>query len=113
MQDYLQPNMFPADLAKFTFLCRSRLLTVGENYRQGQNMTTCPLCQNYTEADSQLHLLKCVKLNSKTIVNTKSPVYEDLFGQSIDRNLIVAAFLKRNYSERVKLISEKSSKTAN
>ena len=109
MQDYLKPSMFPADLAKFTFLCRSRMLAVGENYRQGNNFTTCPLCQNYTEADSQLHLLKCVELNSETIVNTKFPVYEDLFGQNIERKLNVAAVLKKNYSERVKLINEKSS----
>ena len=56
MQDYFYPNQMPTQLAKFTFLCRSRMLCVGANYKAGISRPLCPLCN--TEYDSQSHLLE-------------------------------------------------------
>ena len=106
MQDYLEPSIFSADLAKFTFLCRSRMLLVGENYKHGQNVTTCPLCSDHSDLDSQLHLLKCSKLNTSNIVDNRAPVYEDLFCQNITKKHIVAEFLRKFFTKRSKLINQ-------
>ena len=35
MQDYLMPSSFSAEVAKFAFQCRSRMLNVGANYKEG------------------------------------------------------------------------------
>ena len=106
MQDYLEPSIFSADLAKFTFQCRSRMLAVGENYKNGQNISICPVCIIPSELDSQLHLLKCSKLNINNIVGESSPAYEDLFCQNIEKKHIVADFLKRNFTKRMRLVNQ-------
>ena len=108
MQDYLEPSIFSADLAKFTFQCRTRMLTVGENYKNGQNVTICPLCNDPSELDSQLHLMKCTKINTNNIVDKNSPVYEDLFSQNTEKKLIVSEYLKRNFMKRMKLINQQA-----
>ena len=51
------------DLAKFTFMCRARMMTVGANYKQGVDNPICPVCKVETELDSQTHLMVCKKLN--------------------------------------------------
>ena len=106
MQDYLEPSIFSADLAKFTFQCRSRMLAVGENFKQGKNTTICPLCNGLSELDSQSHLLQCTKLNSSNIVDKVTPIYEDLFSQDIKKRQAVAEFLKRNYTKRSRLLNQ-------
>ena len=111
MQDYLEPSIFSADLAKFTFQCRSRMLVVGENYKQGQNVTICPLCNVSSELDSQSHLLQCIKLNPSNIADNVTPIYEDLFSQDIKKKQAVAEFLKRNYTKRSRLLNQEQSGT--
>ena len=106
MQDYLEPSIFSADLAKFTFLCRSRMLAVGENYKQGQEITTCPVCNLPSELDSQFHLLECSKLNTSNIVDNILPAYEDLFSPNTEKKQIVAKILKCNYTKRMKLMND-------
>ena len=81
-------------------------MAVGENYKQGQDITICPLCNITTEFDSQQHLLLCVKLNVNNIVDENSPQYDDLFSQSTRKIRIVAEFLKRNYEKRTKLLNQ-------
>ena len=107
MQDYLEPGIFHADLAKFTFQCRSRMVLVGENYKQGQNITICPLCNIDSERDSQQHMMKCSKLNINDVVGGNRPLYEDLFMPNTEGKQIVAEFLKRNFMKRTKLLNEK------
>ena len=110
MQDYFKPDTFSADLAKFTFLCRSRMLLVGENFKHGQqDITICPLCNITTELDSQQHLLLCVKLNANNIVDENPPKYEDLFCQSSKKMRKVTEFLKVNFKKRTKLLNQNQS----
>ena len=45
IQDYLKSPDITPDLAKFTFLCRSRIINVGANYKQGKKNPICPLCK--------------------------------------------------------------------
>ena len=86
------------------------MLLVGENYKHGQNVTTCPLCNDHSECDSQLHLLKCSKLNISNIVDKRAPDYEDLFCQNTTKKHTVAELLKQNITKRTKLINQEESR---
>ena len=100
MQDYLVPSNIPTEVAKFTFLCRSRMLQVGANFKMGgKKKPTCPVCKIGTEYDSQPHLMLCPKL----IVNTQ---YDELFGNNLDQKLAVVHLLTRNLEERNKILKE-------
>jgi hypothetical protein len=84
LQDYLVPSSINSELAKFTFLCRSRMLAVGANFKQGEQNPACPLCDK-AEYDSQNHLLFCEKLNFN-VVNTQSMIhYDDLFKPELEK----------------------------
>ena len=57
MQEYMMSPSIPADLAKFTFMSRSRMLAVRANFKQG----VCPVCK--VETDTQNYLVVCDDLN--------------------------------------------------
>ena len=63
MQDYLVPSNISQEVAKFTFLCRTRMLPVGANFKQGGKTKNpfCPVCKIVTEYDYQTHLMWCKK----------------------------------------------------
>ena len=64
MQKYLEPSKFSNDLRKFTFLARSRMLDVGNNFKKGNKEITkhCPVCDDKDTRDSQEHLMFCPSL---------------------------------------------------
>ena len=106
MQDYLVPSNIPTEVAKFTFLCRSRMLQVGANFKKGgKTNPTCPVCKIGTEYDSQPHLMMCTKLSVHTLVN-QIPQYDELFGRNLDQKLAIVHILKRNLEERNKILKE-------
>ena len=106
MQDYLVPSNIPTEVAKFTFLCRSRMLQVGANFKKGgKKDPTCPVCKIGTEYDSQPHLMVCTKLSVHTLVN-QIPQYDELFGRNLDQKLAIVHILKRNLEERNKILKE-------
>ena len=107
MQDYFNPNQMPTQLAKFTFLCRSRMLCVGANYKAGISRPLCPLCN--TEYDSQSHLLECPRLNDENSMCHDIPKYEDLFCENISKKLTIVRILSEKFKTRTKLIKDRKS----
>ena len=103
IQDYLQSARITPDLAKFTFLARSRMIAVGHNYKEGRMDPLCPLCQ---ESDTQSHLMSCSKLNVNVMTNQTITEYSDLFSTSMDKKMAVVKVLYENYRKRKKLIEE-------
>ena len=100
---YLSPCDFSPVEAKFTFLCRSRMLPVGENYKKGaKNNPPCPLCK--TDEDTQKHLMVCAKFNSGTVSATNIPIYDDLFDTNLEKQLTVAQILRKNLQTRNKML---------
>ena len=63
MQKYLLPHSMPTQLAKFTFLSRTRMLQVGAHFKGSNPNPVCPLCKS--SYDSQNHLLVCPSLYKK------------------------------------------------
>ena len=106
MQDYLMPSIFSPDVAKFTFLCRSRMVQVGENFKQGRKTTICPICKITSEIDSQPLLMKCSKLNVNYVVYENVPKYQDLFSKSLQKKLIMVEILRKHFQERTKFLNK-------
>ena len=108
MQDYLMPSTFTADVARFAFLCRTRMVNVGANYKEGGKIKnpTCPVCKSPTEYDSQLHLMLCQTLNVNIVAGLKIPTYDDLFGKNLENRILVVQLLRRNYQKRNQLINQ-------
>ena len=76
MQDYFLTNKLSTQLKKFTFLCRSRMLAVGANFKAGNQKPLCPICK--VAYDSQCHLLVCDKLLGNKSICEVIPQYDDL-----------------------------------
>ena len=106
MQDYFYPSTFSAEVAKFAFLCRSRMVLVGENFKQGRKSTICPLCKNVSESDSQQHLMICANLKLSYVVDENIPNYEDLFSKSLEKKMIIVEILRKNLNERTKILNQ-------
>ena len=103
IQDYLQSPSIAPDLAKFTFLARSRMIDVGANFKEGRTNPLCPLCQ---ESDTQSHLMSCSKLNVNVVTNQTMPEYSDLFSTSLVKKMAVVKVLRENFRKRKKLTEQ-------
>ena len=100
MQDYLASSSISPDLARFAFMCRSRMVEVGANYKQGVKFPICPVCKIDTEYDSQCHLMLCTRLNENVVSNQSSPEYDDLFKPDLGKKMAVVQVLKENFQKR-------------
>ena len=108
MQDYLMPSSFSAEVAKFAFQCRSRMINVGANYKEGgkKKFSTCPVCKVTTEYDSQQHLMWCKAVYVNIVTGQTTPIYDDLFGENLEKRMQIVNFLQRNYLKRKQLIKQ-------
>ena len=99
MQDYLKPNSASIEESKFTFSIRSRMLDIRTNYR-GQYMdsdTLCPVC--FMEEETQQHLLVCDMLCDPDSLVINVPSYDELFGDVLDKKLIISRILMQHYKK--------------
>ena len=104
MQNHFYQNQMSVQLSKFTFLCRSRMLNVGANFKAGNARPICPLCK--ADYDSQNHLLVCPKLNDKNAISQSIPSYDDLFCENLRKKIAVVRILFEKFQIRKKLINE-------
>lgn len=102
MQDYFRPNIIPTQLAKFTFMCRTRMVQVGANYKAGIQNPICPVCKS--ESDTQSHLLTCSKLNDPNTICKEIPVYENLFSNNSKLKMELVLKLRENFKKREKIL---------
>ena len=106
IQDYLASTNNSPDLARFAFLCRSRMLEVGANYKQGLKYPICPVCEIDTEYDSQYHLMLCTRLNENVASSQSSPKYDDLLKPDFDKKMAVVHILKDNFQKRKEILKK-------
>ena len=105
MQNYFLPGKISTQLSKFAFICRTRMLRVGANYKGKTTRPVCPLCT--VEYDSQSHLLACSKLNDNSPVGQDLPAYDDLFGKDILKQVAIVRKLHQNLKRRQKILNDK------
>ena len=106
IQKYLEPNKHSTQLGKFTFLVRSRMLEVAENFKNGKKSSKCPVCEEESSTDSQPHLFLCPKL-TKNQVAKNSLRYENLFEDNLEAQTDVTQILQNNFKERKKKLKSK------
>ena len=104
LQSYFQPQKMHTQLAKFSFLCRTRMLQVGANFKGKNSNPVCPLCQ--IDYDSQNHLLECPKLVDLNLICQNKVLYEDLFSPDLVKMTLVVTNLNQNYKKRLKLLKK-------
>ena len=51
----------------------------------------CSLCQDKTDEESEIHLLKCIKIleNSSNPSELKSAIYEDIFSNDLEKQVTI------------------------
>ena len=76
MQDYLSLNKMNTSEAKSLFKFRLRMAPFGENFRGGQKVIICPLCNDHP--DGQSESFWCTEL--KKVVNIEGE-YSKIFGK--------------------------------
>ena len=86
------------DEAKFMFLARTRMLDIKANFKQKYENQDCIACKD--EQETQEHLLKCSVLNDQNSVIQDIPVYEDLFGDILDKKILVSKLLYTSFVKR-------------
>ena len=101
MQDYLASLSISPDLARFSFMCRSRMVEVGANYKQVVKYPICPVCKIDTEYDSQYHLMLCTRLNENVVSSYNIPEYDVLFKPDFDKKMAVVKVLKEIFQKKL------------
>ena len=106
IQDYLKPeNIKDNQLAKFLFSARCRMIDCRKNFpNKHKNELSCPLpgCE---QDDTQVHLLNCDKLPTQCVNQTNAEVvYENLFSNQVETQLIVASILQERMKQRKLLV---------
>ena len=104
MQDYLKPNTSSIEESKFTFLARSRMIPVRNNFK-GQYTHTDTLCpMGCMDEDTQQHLLVCEELKETNALVPEVPLYEHLFGNDLGKMLNISRILKSAMKKRKKIL---------
>ena len=104
IQDYLTSADISPDLARFAFLCRSRMVEVGANFKQGVKHPICPVC--HIGYDSQYHLMLCTRLNENVVTSQDTPKYDDLFKPELNKKMAVVKILKENFQKRKNILKK-------
>ena len=109
IQKYLEPSKISNELRKFTFLARTRMLDVEENFKKGNKQMTkpCPVCEVKDTRDSQEHLMFC-----QSLMEDNQPVksvisYENLFEENFEKQIEVSQILQSNFKKRKILLKKK------
>ena len=106
LQNYLQPNKCNNNIAKFTFLLRSRMLEVGSNFKNKFENNFCPICEDKTTKDSQQHMMICPLL-MKNQISKNILRYDSLFEDCVEKQLEVAKLIETNYRKRKEILKTK------
>ena len=111
MQEHFLPNKMSTQLAKFTFLARTRMIPVGANFKAGNPFPKCPLCK--VEYDSQKHLLFCLKLTDQNTIWRDIFNYDDLFGTNLQTKIAMTSKLHEHLQKKAKVMNKKWSNEPN
>ena len=107
IQEYLKTKKLTNTEKKFAFHARTRMLRVSSNYGLTKN---CPVCKDINSRDSQEHLLTCEKLAPVNSLVQNIPKYDDLFGNDMEKFVIVLRNLQENFRKRKNLLEKEDTK---
>ena len=100
MQDYLSLKKMNTSEAKSLFKFRLRMAPFGENFRGGQKVIICPLCNDHP--DGQSESFGCREL--KKVMDIKGE-YLRIFDQNIPEELVKTIHNIYNFREELRKLS--------
>ena len=100
MQDYLSLKKMNTSEAKSLFKFRLRMAPFGENFRGGQKLIICPLCNDHP--DGQSESFGCIEL--KKVMDIKGE-YSRIFAQNIPEDLVKTIHNIYNFREELRKLS--------
>ena len=84
LQDYFLPNSMTIKQCNLLFSLRAQMFPVRCNYRHSYTDLSCPICQDQSQPDNQLHTLSCSGLvKNDNIVATDQISYDDIFSSNV------------------------------
>ena len=102
-QDYFSIKGINVEEVRNIFKIRTRMAPYGQNFRDGQETVSCPLCE--VQADDQVHGFQCEEIKNKIEINIE---VEDIYQQSITKQM--AEEVTNILKAREKLIEAKKRK---
>ena len=96
MQGYLSASGVNISIEenKWLFLCRIEAIDLSTNHRWKNEETLCRFCK--TIEMSQKHLINCKYLSKKNQIVIKSPQYEDIFEDDIEKQVNTSRIMKKH-----------------
>ena len=92
MEEYLKPgNNLTIQEKQFIFKARTKMINVKSNFKIGQSDLNCRKGCAVTE--DQQHILHCKAISDDCLSNLNAPLYDDLFGDEVNKISIVGRIL--------------------
>ena len=86
IQDYFLPNTMTIKQCNLLFSLRSRMVPVRCNFKHSHNNLACPICQDQSQLDTQIHLLTCkALLKDENIIMKDKIFYSDIFSSDVKK----------------------------
>ena len=112
LQDYFLPNSMTIKQCNLLFSLRAQMFPVRCNYRHSYTDLSCPICQDQSQPDNQLHALSCSGLfKNENIVSTNQISYNDIFSSNVMKQTEITKCVEYLLKKRKAL--EKQLKNAN
>ena len=112
LQDYFLPNSMTIKQCNLLFSLRAQMFPVRCNYRHSYTDLSCPICQDQSQPDNQLHTLSCSGLvKNDNIVATDQISYDDIFSSNVMKQTEITKCFEYLLKKRKAL--EKQLKNAN
>ena len=84
LQEYFLPNSMTIKQCNLLFSLRAQMIPVRCNYSHSYTDLSCPICQDQSQPDNQLHALSCSELvKNENIVAKDQISYDDIFSSNV------------------------------
>ena len=111
LQSYLTSNKFTNNEKKLLFSLRTRSVHVKRNYKNKYKFNmTCSLCDDASQEETEIHLLKCKKITDqiKNNFDIANATYEDIFSESIEAQLHITKMFNEVFKMKKVLLHKKN-----
>ena len=107
LQEYLISENLSNKQKQLLFSLRTRSAPVKTNYRNRYKLNMfCSLCEDQTEEESEIHLLRC-KSTVTEVGDIGDSKYEDIFSPNVYRQEKITNIFSKIFKMREKLLNQK------
>ena len=109
LQTYLKTAKLSTKEKKLLFSLRTRSTNVKTNYKNKYKFNMqCSLCEDENEEESEIHLLKCSKIeeNISSNINLATANYENIFGDNIEDQMAITKIFDLVFKTKDTLLTQ-------